>query len=526
MNATSTFSQTKLRDRSQSIHESRYLILFGLANDGVSESRMSLVSGVPRLRGSKKSRTGCSTCKYVSDPMEARKMLMETYRVRHVKCDEVKPSCQRCSSTGRVCDGYSSPTRTSLSFEITLGPIRSKTESRYFDLFQRNTMICLMGFDHRSTFWRYMVLQFCQSSPAVLHAVLALAALHEHLDGKSNENGNAGSYRLSLMQYNKSIGYLRARQSRQATPLTLTCCVLFFCLENAQGDHDTALAHLQNGLKILQDWKMDTNTSASEDLAIENLTNVFRRLDMQATIFLDSRQPELNATSTLRSLQTDHSGPSCFSSMRDAQTSLEEIELRLFYVLTTKSTQHESSKSHADMLSKRAPLLHGLAGRFKEWKEAFDSFSNRASERLHTEDVRLGVLLALHYESTTLMLDIKTKQTPDMGDILTWESKITRINDLSKSLIKTSESRFAFSADTGVIAPLYYAAMRATSSPVRQQAIKILRSVKCREGFWDAETAARVAENVSQAKITGATGLPVNGSLPVLAKAHCVVTCH
>ena len=384
-----------------------------------------------------------------------------------------------------------------------------------------------MGFDNGSIFWNYQVLQFSQFSPAVLHAALALGAFHEHLDGDSRGANDGGSYRLSLMQYNKSIAYLRSKQTREATPLVLTCCILFICLENVQGKYDIAVAHLQNGLKILQDWKLNTNTSASEDLAIENLTKVFRRLDMQATIFLDSRQPELNATSTLRTFELHNSIHSNFSSMQEAQNSLEEIELRLFYILTTTAVRHCSAQSHNEMISVRAPLLHGLADRFKEWKEAFDSFSNRESKRLHSKDVRLGVLLALHYESTSLMLETRLQQTPDMKDLSDWESKITRINSLSRSLIKTSivDSKFAFSADTGVIAPLYYAAMRATSSPVRQQALDILRSVRCREGFWDAEIAARVAEHVSQAKIAGVSGLPVTGSIQDLAEAHCVIAC-
>ncbi|TVY86445.1 Transcriptional regulatory protein [Lachnellula willkommii] len=36
-----------------------------------------------------KTRTGCFTCK-----------------IRRVKCDEAKPACNRCSSTGRKCDGF------------------------------------------------------------------------------------------------------------------------------------------------------------------------------------------------------------------------------------------------------------------------------------------------------------------------------------------------------------------------------------------------------------------------------------
>lgn len=41
-------------------------------------------------RAHRKVRTGCLTCK-----------------IRRKKCDESKPECQRCRSTGRVCDGYS-----------------------------------------------------------------------------------------------------------------------------------------------------------------------------------------------------------------------------------------------------------------------------------------------------------------------------------------------------------------------------------------------------------------------------------
>jgi hypothetical protein len=412
-----------------------------------------------------------------------------------------------------------------IACDIQPGLGRSKKENRYFELFQHNTILGLMGFDRGSTFWSYMVLQFSQASPAVFHAALAISALHEHLDREATQG--TGSYRLSLLEYNKSIGYLRSRQLRQPVQFTLTCCILFICLENAQGNHDEAITHLRNGLTILQDWKTITSTSASEDLVVENLTQVFRRLDMQATVFLDSRQPELNATSAARSPKMDHSVPKCFSSMQEAQIALEEIELRLFYVLTTKSTQHHSLESHDEMIAARAPLLRGLADRFKEWKEAFDSFSARESEKLQTKDLRLGVLLALHYETTSFMLDTKATSNPDIEKILAWESTLTRINELSRSLINSSSpgNKFAFSADTGVIGPLYYAAMKATSSPVRQQAIEILRSVKWKEGFWDAETAARIVENVSSVKRAGMTGLAVTGSIPDLAKAHCVVTC-
>src|SRR5450755_1287659 len=45
---------------------------------------------IKRTRAHKpKVRTGCVTCK-----------------IRRVKCDETKPSCLKCTRSGRKCDGY------------------------------------------------------------------------------------------------------------------------------------------------------------------------------------------------------------------------------------------------------------------------------------------------------------------------------------------------------------------------------------------------------------------------------------
>lgn len=36
----------------------------------------------------------------------SRPQLTHGYRIRKVKCDEGRPACERCVTTGRVCDGY------------------------------------------------------------------------------------------------------------------------------------------------------------------------------------------------------------------------------------------------------------------------------------------------------------------------------------------------------------------------------------------------------------------------------------
>jgi hypothetical protein len=105
-------------------------------------------------------------------------------------------------------------------------------------------MLGLRGYDYQSDFWSEMVLQLSHASPAVLHAALALSACNEQLN--SGPATIPGRDRLFLLQYNKSIGHLRSRKLLQPVEFTLTCCILFICLENAQGHHEMALTHLRN----------------------------------------------------------------------------------------------------------------------------------------------------------------------------------------------------------------------------------------------------------------------------------------
>src|ERR1700712_3835315 len=55
----------------------------------MNTSTVTLRPGKGRLGSRIKSNTGCLSCK-----------------ARKVKCDEDKPVCRRCLSTGRKCDGY------------------------------------------------------------------------------------------------------------------------------------------------------------------------------------------------------------------------------------------------------------------------------------------------------------------------------------------------------------------------------------------------------------------------------------
>jgi hypothetical protein len=157
-------------------------------------------------------------------------------RVRRVKCDEVKPTCKKCTSIGRKCSGYltppssnntPSPSKGSLTPESQL--TESDLERRSFDFFCKRTVVVFSGiFD--PTFWTRLVLQATHHEPAIRHAAIALGALHE-----SSEVGSRVKPSIFAMeQYGKAIRYLvkpiREKQ-KQAVDVALMTCVLFVCFE-------------------------------------------------------------------------------------------------------------------------------------------------------------------------------------------------------------------------------------------------------------------------------------------------------
>lgn len=98
-------------------------------------------------------------------------------RIRHVNCDETKPNCRRCLSTGWTCDGYappkqrakrksnSSPNASSLILTAPNQDVQG-VDSRYFDFFRSYALQDLSAaFD--STYWSRYVLQGCHHEAAI-----------------------------------------------------------------------------------------------------------------------------------------------------------------------------------------------------------------------------------------------------------------------------------------------------------------------------------------------------------------------
>ncbi|PVI01507.1 hypothetical protein DM02DRAFT_613565 [Periconia macrospinosa] len=233
-----------------------------------------------------KTKTGCMTC-----------------RVRRVKCDEAKPYCLRCTSTGRTCDGYPTLATTASSpHEDTPSPpesliaafpgltLRSQGEKNAFQFFKSHTVKDLSGF-FDSNFWGFEVLQASHTIPAIRHAVISLAAMHrKFVEGRMPVLPNTTSDEHIRFALQQSTLALEKRGTSDIDLLTIS--ILFYCISCFEGHQSTAINHLRGGLRILrqaeEERKVNPKRYEDQPISLETLRSMFIALDVEVRAILST----------------------------------------------------------------------------------------------------------------------------------------------------------------------------------------------------------------------------------------------
>ncbi|KAK1461286.1 C6 zinc finger protein [Colletotrichum melonis] len=247
--------------------------------------------------GTQRVKTGCTTCK-----------------IRRIKCDEARPSCARCISTGRKCDGYISPPTTAYSWAQLLRscPVNNATSiratqptrasivyaERAMDFYRKVTAPAFAG-SLNSYFWTNVVIQMSNQEPVASHAVLALSSVYETF---SNGSWEASSF--AVWHYNEAIKLLRTTTDRA---LILFVCVLFICIELIRRNLKDATTHCRHGINILNEIHNES------DFLRNHITPVMRQLSIapyrygiNPTTFPTVRQPISTSTNRIENVADAH----------------------------------------------------------------------------------------------------------------------------------------------------------------------------------------------------------------------------
>ncbi|KAL4867746.1 hypothetical protein BDV12DRAFT_209588 [Aspergillus spectabilis] len=424
-----------------------------------------------RRAGTKKSRTGCRTCRYVHFRASTRHSLRNRLesnliRLRHIKCDETPGFCKNCTSTGRTCD-YDLQ-RLPRSGRVTSA---KKNVGNHELPLKHHTIPTLLEF-FDSPVWQELILQMSLSEPAVYHAVFALSAIHQDLE----------MYGMLLPGQVLQNEYHRFAldQCGRFREVMLLCCLLFVFTQLLRGQYDDAFKHLQSGLRILHEARAQQHERAVKPCIAVALTNLeIQSLQYGVGICGVSSEPTQLAY-PVDDLQA-------FSSLREIRQKFDSL-LRAAYVFLLQcwgSSGEEISFNYGPLHQQQLQLLSQL-NLFVQHFESFRfcSKSNRKEQkgadmmRLLCRTLTLPIKTALIREST--ILDYYTPE---------YETHLSMVEDIMDKY----PERPTVMPDIGILPTLYFAAMMCRDYTVRHRAIALFQSWPHREGPSDSNWAVFLA---------------------------------
>jgi hypothetical protein len=463
-----------------------------------------------------KSRTGCATCKYVPEisffglcelhAVNIESLIPSKFRARKIKCDETRPQCRRCKSTGRKCPGY----RTSEQGEDIRNPYlvlqqpsyglsyNGRRERRAFEYYFTTAAAGIAGALDVSV-WKGVVLELCRSEPVVWDAVIALSALYEHPDPfmgppivmpatKSVAGHNEG-----LGWYFRSTANMRTQieQKRASIFTALITCVLYLCIEAIQGRTIEAFQLYEQGLGLIA--ALPSQTTSAQRSAIKDLiVPLFFRLGASAIVSANYpvKEPFVFLSSPLNCR---------FATIDAARTAIYSLAIESMSLLRTAKRDF-----HADMVySDGAPAIfyhqHTLLSKLEQWNHAFadlrDGHLFRISDPL--QQSMLSTLLTF-YTALFIMVSTCLSQQEIDFDLHMGRFQLL-VKHASDACAAYDGSQFPpFTFEMGLGMPLYATVVKCRAPELRRKALALLRRVPQIQGFFKCASWATLAEKSIQ----------------------------
>ena len=429
-----------------------------------------------------------------------------------MKCDEAKPSCVRCTSTGRKCDGYrvdsaaqSGQQRSSLSLITSAVPdLSTDRERRAFDYYCQRSARVLTGTVDNG-FWSSMVPRLSLKEPIVRHAVLALSSLHEHANLPDGGDFREANWRFGLGEYSKAVTLMRGwrpRTGESALLLPLLVCLLFVCIEFLLDDEASSHLHICQGRQMIADVDINREYPGAVEIIRDCLVPVYTRLCLASYPLgrLLVPLPE--------DLKISRPTPARFSSLDESRQLLHEIMDDVFAFSTAARPVINSTDPDPVEWTKLEAEQQSLLSRLSQWHTAITAlrpgaqgFSTETSELPNEEPGRNLLMIVYHSMVIAISTSFQPTETafdahlPSFRAVVALVSSTVDISEASKG------ERDAFAFESELIPALHWVAIKCRHPQVRRDALDLLRREELasrKENLWMAleclVTGARVIE--------------------------------
>ncbi|KAF2024653.1 hypothetical protein EK21DRAFT_78252 [Setomelanomma holmii] len=443
----------------------------------------------------RKVKSGCLTCK-----------------ARKVKCDELKPVCKRCLSTGRTCDGYGIWGGGGNGYEDRYCLLKTQTtsvkapaaahislqESQQMNWFKDRMLRSVSGL-FTPTLWTRLVMPAAWTEPAVYHAVLALSSAHQGTTCR-RQCLLRKQHDFTLQQYNLAIRQLQPLLTGRTTSsvtVVLITCLIFTSLEYVKSRYQVAATHLESGLKLMKSVNANLATNifgldlikySAKSTVDLTIFQSFATLHIQAELFGNHiSDPAL----LLQPLDIEMPTP-VFANVEEARYSL----YKLFHGIILLSRRVRSRGSSIAVDDVQQPALALLLTWRATYEATFiDNYSTSQRDRL-----AYTLLLNYHAMATTICETVTSNSEIIYGVYTdTFASIVERSLEIWKNSTRDPEiCGMGTHCDMGWIPPLYFTALKCRVRPIRVHAIRLLQSAELREGLFDSALTASIAAKVMQ----------------------------
>jgi len=391
-------------------------------------------------------------------------------------------------------------------------------------------------------------------------------------------------WEMAFRQYSHACNALVKADSTDTTTshrTRLMASVLLACFDSFVGDHRQAIVQIQTGLGLLEQLRAERRRaflSSSDEPVEEELTQMFTRLAIQAKSYdmaFHFPQPWVvrltsNQSQDPTSPCSDASSPSPmaqdpipdrFGSVMEARVAWDKLCERIFRFTETMFLHAQNG-----VMGVLPTSLQHYGISFKKdmeaWSQAFDHIltSRTAPGVSSQEKAAIAVLKMSQIMSKILFLMTFSDSemhfdnfTPYFKGIVDLALEVVGDEERRAAARRCPESGFcrhqdrcqpdifggheyaarhikpSFSADLGIVPPLYVVATKCREPHIRRQAIQLLRSSARREGMWDSELTARIGMWIAEVEeedvdFFGGSGygnsIPTPGSSPVQTQSR------
>ncbi|GAD94340.1 predicted protein [Paecilomyces variotii No. 5] len=423
-------------------------------------------------------------------------------RIRRVKCDEGKPECNRCKSTGRKCDGYALPQSPSaISKQITaVSTATAPGEDRALEFFFHKAAPRLAGF-FEGSFWKGSVLQLSLSEPAIRQAIASIGSLYEqeasfHLSPSSDGDNMRSA--LAVQLYNRAIRSVieKTAADRSAIPVIVMASILFACFEFLRRNGAAAETHIASGINLLRTWRERTGSVPSGPWGQKyaSFESHFIETELAPILSLfNLNTAEFGPCSRSRVLLNgvDDNGllvlAETFESIREARIALVDmITAALALFERVEAGLSRGRLPEPEMLS----AFDSIRGRLDRWKANFEDLTRRRQSTWDKGQQRAADAVRIMWHSA------------DIGIIahnVTCESDWDRYRPDYEAILQVADSLISdpgdnpdelpkpLSLDLGLIFPLHAVAWKCRWPSLRRKGLDLLLRIPRQEWLLDAQ---------------------------------------